>query len=419
MKKIPIILLTVVATLITPRVFASNRILSLDGDGDYVEMADSEILNDIGSQVTMEIWIRPEEYPGHIWIALIHKTDESAPNWSNRSYALQLHGSGFIELASAPEGQGQFSLNSPGGLIALDNWYHIAGVVDAKNDLMNIFINGVEVARQNSGRNIHISKLPLRIGDSHEGSPNQYPFQGQIDEVRIWNVARTQEEIQATMFSGLSGREPGLVGYWTFDDVEDTITDLSPSGAHGKLMGDAHLAEAEMPKPGELVIPTVISGLITNESGIPVQRASVRLEQNGEEIAQARTDRNGSYLIAISRPVGDLYDLSATSGELGDWRYDIRLREGEQRIDLTLKEAISIEGTIMMLDDTTPHVAVPVQAIVGEKVIDGVLTDGDGRYRLINLRSGQYNVRCYIPGRYVYYEGEKAGRRGSECMVIY
>ena len=32
-----------------------NRVLLLDGDGDYVEMAESEILNDIGSQVTMEI----------------------------------------------------------------------------------------------------------------------------------------------------------------------------------------------------------------------------------------------------------------------------------------------------------------------------------------------------------------------------
>jgi hypothetical protein len=411
MRKTLIILLTVVATLITPRVFASNRVLSLDGDGDYVEMADSEILNDIGSQVTMEVWVRPEEYPGNMWIALIHKTDERAPTHlyrGNRSYVLQLHGLGFIELASAPEGQGQFSLNSPGGLIALDNWYHIAGVVDAKNDLMSIFINGVEVARQNSGRNIHISKLPLRIGDSHEvESQNQYPFQGQIDEVRIWNVARTQEEIQATMFSGLSGREPGLVGYWTFDDVEDTITDLSPSGAHGKLMGDAHLAEAELPKPGELVIPAVLSGLITNESGRPIPGVSVRLEQSGEEIAQAWTDQSGNYWIAISHTARGLYDLSATSGELGDWRYDIRLREGEQRIDLTLKEAISIEGTIMMLDDTTPHVAVPVQATVGEKVIDGVLTDGDGRYRLINLRSGQYNVRCYIPGGYVYYEGGK------------
>ena len=45
------------------------------------------------------------------------------------------------------------------------------------------------------------------------------------------------------------------------------------------------------------------------------------------------------------------------------------------------KEVISIEGTILMLDDKTPHVAVPVQAIKDGKVIDGVLTDENGKYR--------------------------------------
>jgi hypothetical protein len=84
----------------------------------------------------------------------------------------------------------------------------------------------------------------------------------------------------------------------------------------------------------------------------------------------------------------DLVSLpAATSNELGNRRDGIRLREGEQKIDLTLKEAISIEGTITMLDDTTPHVAVSVQAIVGEKVIDGVLTDEDGVSLISNQSS--------------------------------
>ncbi|MBC8235568.1 SpoIIE family protein phosphatase [bacterium] len=67
------------------------------------------------------------------------------------------------------------------------------------------------------------------------------------------------------------------------------------------------------------------------------------------------------------------------------------------------KEVISIEGTILMLNDITPHVAVPVQAIRDGKVIAGVLTDENGKYRFINLNPGVYQVRCYIPGEYVYY----------------
>ncbi len=42
-------------------------------------------------------------------------------------------------------------------------------------------------------------------------------FDGEIDEVRIWNYARTQSEIQSTMNYTLNGNEPGLVAYWNFN----------------------------------------------------------------------------------------------------------------------------------------------------------------------------------------------------------
>jgi hypothetical protein len=70
--------------------------------------------------------------------------------------------------------------------------------------------------------------------------------------------------------------------------------------------------------------------------------------------------------------------------------------------NISSKEAISVEGTILMLDDTTPHVAVPVQAIRDGKVIATALSDESGKYRFINLKPGQYHVRCQVLGGYVY-----------------
>jgi hypothetical protein len=47
-------------------------------------------------------------------------------------------------------------------------------------------------------------------------------FQGKIDELRIWNTARSQADIQNTMNQTLAGNEQGLVGYWQFDgDTQD------------------------------------------------------------------------------------------------------------------------------------------------------------------------------------------------------
>ena len=71
------------------------------------------------------------------------------------------------------------------------------------------------------------------------------------------------------------------------------------------------------------------------------------------------------------------------------------------------KKVNSIKGMLLMLDDKTPHVAVSVQAIHNGKVIDGVLSDEEGKYSFINLKTGLYQVRCYIPGEYVYYSKSK------------
>ena len=232
-------------------------------------------------------------------------------------------------------------------------------MIDAKNGIMKIVVNGVEVASGDFGKDIHVSKLPLRIGWIHdEGDPQNQefsPFAGQIDEVRIWNTARTEAEIKHTMHLTLSGEELGLVGYWRFDNVSKMVTDSSSYGNDGKLLGDAHYIESELPKPGELLIPTVISGQIMDEHGQPIPNASVRLEKDSSEIEQTDTNASGNYRIVIpQKPIG-LCDLSATSGTKGNWQLNIRLREGEHRkVDLTLKEAINIEGTLLMLDDNPP-----------------------------------------------------------------
>lgn len=51
---------------------------------------------------------------------------------------------------------------------------------------------------------------------SHNGDIRNF-FEGEIDEMRVWNVARTEAQIKATMSSSLTGSEPGLVAYWRFN----------------------------------------------------------------------------------------------------------------------------------------------------------------------------------------------------------
>ena len=64
----------------------------------------------------------------------------------------------------------------------------------------------------------------------------------------------------------------------------------------------------------------------------------------------------------------------------------------------------SIQGTLLMCDDTTPHVAVHVQAIRDGEVVGNTLSDEKGNYQFTDLQPGRYQVRCYTLNGYIYFQ---------------
>ena len=108
--------------------------------------------------------------------------------------------------------------NQPSGVVATtDQWVHFAMTWD--QTAVRAFVNGVEKATKTAtaGQTLMTGRTPVTIG----GYDPAY-FNGQIDEFRIWNVARTAAEITASMHQTLTGTEAGLVGYWKFDETTGT-----------------------------------------------------------------------------------------------------------------------------------------------------------------------------------------------------
>ena len=67
--------------------------------------------------------------------------------------------------------------------------------------------------------------------------PAQENFDGDIDQVRIWDVALSQQEIQQYMNCPPTGNESGLVGYWNFEEGSGTTTyDQTSNGNNGILV---------------------------------------------------------------------------------------------------------------------------------------------------------------------------------------
>jgi hypothetical protein len=100
--------------------------------------------------------------------------------------------------------------------IEKDKWSHVAMV--RNHDTVTIYVNGIAAPNQFVMAN-SMANNKLRIGWS--GDVSEY-FQGGIDEVRVWDTARTQEELKADMCQKLHANEPGLINYITLNEGSGT-----------------------------------------------------------------------------------------------------------------------------------------------------------------------------------------------------
>jgi parallel beta-helix repeat protein len=213
--------------------FPFAQALSLDGDGDSVFVPHSERLN--VQMMALEAWILPVAWNPGI-NAIVQKWEDES---DRRQYLLTIR-DGNIHLYISDSGS-NWPVAVGQSPIPLNKWTHVAGTYDG--DKLKIYVNGKFDGEISHTNGVFTSDVDVMIGGYGPTTPVTMPwnrhFNGSIDEVRIWNVVRTQAEIQETMNTTLEGNETGLVGYFSFDD--GTANDSSLYSNHGTLMGDAEI----------------------------------------------------------------------------------------------------------------------------------------------------------------------------------
>jgi hypothetical protein len=117
--------------------------------------------------------------------------------------------------------------------LAANTWYHVAGTWDGT--ALRIYVNGVlDTTALPSTRNPKPGNTPLKIGERGNGGT---PFNGLIDDVRVWNVARSAADLLANKNHCVPGNTPGLAGNWRFDEGAGAVAgDSSMSANAGALM---------------------------------------------------------------------------------------------------------------------------------------------------------------------------------------
>ena len=104
--------------------------------------------------------------------------------------------------------------------LSMNTWHHVAFVYDGST--IEIYLNGVlEASHAAPYGNLNASSQDVMIANVN--ATHARYFFGNIDDVRIWNKARTETEIRTNMCQSVSSSNPDLIGYWRLNSDSGTI----------------------------------------------------------------------------------------------------------------------------------------------------------------------------------------------------
>lgn len=182
------------------------------------------------TEATIEAWVRPDELGEmlrHAGIAVVsyhHDDNDDGSFGFGLVWADRESDEGNSQIVFNAGNDGAFGRPLTGDA-PRGQWTHIAGVWN--NGIVSLYVNGELIdTKTRSDNNMDYSdtdndrnRYGLTIGRAYtetDGGEWRY-FNGTIDEVRLWNVARTQSQIRFAMRQTVDPLDPTLIGYWRFD----------------------------------------------------------------------------------------------------------------------------------------------------------------------------------------------------------
>ncbi|KGO83817.1 hypothetical protein Q762_00790 [Flavobacterium cauense R2A-7] len=218
---------SVIVVTVVPNTPATH--LNFDGVNDVVNLGTttSSLLNN-SNFLTVEAWIKVPNVVGTKTIVGNHV------GWGGTQFNFRV----INNTLNAFLGDGYYGVSSAAGTIVANTWTHVSMVYD--DTTLKIYRNGVEVGSTSvpSGYSLANTSPQTFIGNSVFGGEI---FEGNIDEVRIWNTVKTTEQLNGSKNCELQGTESGLIAYYKFNQGVDlannsAVTTLNATtGPNGTL----------------------------------------------------------------------------------------------------------------------------------------------------------------------------------------
>jgi len=177
---------------------AGDYALQFDGIDDYILLP--EVI-DIGStSSTVSMWVKvPVVGEGNL-IADERVGILLGNQWSNPNSGWEIHDDGQIRILWNKGEKDHYGSSD----LRDGKWHHIAFVRDVDNNLLKGYVDGVaEIDENDDGTNITFSDAFYIGSDYRQDGASKKPFHGLIDELQIWDIARTQAQIIADYKTGI------------------------------------------------------------------------------------------------------------------------------------------------------------------------------------------------------------------------
>ena len=313
---------------------------------------------DPGTAITIEAWVYPLQTNGSYEI--YRKED----------------GSDRHLLSFQPGNLLAFGLNTGSGYTELDiaispldyqnQWVHIAATYDGTTK--RVYRNGIEIG------NAPATGIMSTSGsaDSYIGSTNGFFefFDGKIDEVRIWGLARTPSQIQNGMNTCFNAGNSGLLLNLNMNDGSGIVaTDYSGNGLNATLLEGivVHSTPSNVWSSGvwenvsntltvtQVLVPNRIyvdSSAIGNNSGVCWENAFINLQDAlntaqpfdsiwvadgtyypDEGVGYTNDDRVASFFLPDSVAIYGGFNGTETLLSQRDWDVNLSILSGEIQQD--------------------------------------------------------------------------------------
>ena len=238
--------------------YSTGTSVFFDGANDEVSIAGNSAYQ-VTTSLTVEAWVKPLSAPSDYDGFLSYSMDAGG---TQAGFGFSFYLTGWKFFLKTTTNQINYGAMA-GAQLPVGQWTHIAATYNGSQ--VKLYRNGSLVNQNDAMGDVEWAGAPAEmvLGNFPKDGSGHF-FDGNLDEIRIWDIVRTENEIKASKEISLAGDEDGLVGYWKLDEGSGiTSEDLSSTGNDATLNGASW---SENNSPIDFQTPIYDTGVIVGSA---------------------------------------------------------------------------------------------------------------------------------------------------------